>query len=257
MQPASAYATDALIPKETLLKIEAKAAADFPNDYSKQEGVIKAQTTAYDEIKNYKNKNVPVKILEKIIIKAAQDFPLDYRIRLSNLIQQVHSYIKLGRLSRHSFANAPAKLIEKLKIKAAREFPLDYRFQLSIILQQVNSDIKLSRYSLHSIATDIEKCEKLRRRLANKGGREYYYWGTVTPGSADVIYVVVTSNLGLIGQNFGFPNPDGTWEVTIWGDYNVGNTRKEKFYCEKYQVENHHSINSLSESDFSIADTQK
>jgi len=234
VRSTSVYATDALIPKETLLKIEAKAAADFPNDYSKQEDVIKTQATAYDEIKNYKNKNVPVKILEKLKIKATQDFPLDYRIQLTNIIQQVHSYIKLGRLSRHSFANAPPKLIEKLKIKAAQDFPLDYRFQLSIILQRVNSDIKLSRFSKHSIALGIELCKGLKRRLANKGGREYYYWGTVKPGSADVIYLIVKSNLGLIGQNFGFPNPDGTWEITIWGDYNVGSTRKENFYCEKF-----------------------
>ncbi len=232
--PNSVYAAGVLIPKEILVKIEAKAAVDFPKDYSKQEDVINSQTTAYAEIKNYKNKKVSAKLLEDIKIKAAQDFPLDYRIQLSNIIQQVNSYIKLDRLSRHSFANVPAKLIEKLKIKAAHDFPLDYRFQLSIIIQQVNSELMLGRYSMRFFAPGIVKCKNLRWTLGNKGGLEYYYWGTLKPGSADVIYVVVTSNLGLIGQNFGFPNPDGTWEVTIWGDYNVGNTRKEKFYCEKY-----------------------
>ena len=51
MHPASVCATaGALIPNETLLQIEAKAAADFPNDYSKQENVIKAQTKAFAEI---------------------------------------------------------------------------------------------------------------------------------------------------------------------------------------------------------------
>ena len=229
MQSSSVYASEALIPKETLLKIEAKAAAGFPNDYSKQEDEIKAQTTAYAEVKNYKNNNVPVRILEKLKIKAAQDYPLDFRIQLSNIIQQAYSYIKLDRLSRHSFTNAPDKLIEKLKIKAAQNYPLDYRFQLSIILQQVDSGLKLSRYSLHSIVTDIEKCEDLRWKLGNKGGQEYYYWGTLKPGSADVIYVV-----GLLGQNFGFPNPDGTWEITVWDDYKVGITYREKFYCDKF-----------------------
>ena len=234
MLPTSIYAACVLIPKDTLVKIEAKAAADFPNDYSKQEEVIKTQTTAYDEIKNYKNKNVPARLLEKLKIKAAQDFPLDYRIRLSNIIQQVNSYIKLGRLSRHSFTKVPPRLVEKLKIKAAQDFPLDYRFQLSIIINQVNSELRLGRYSMRLFAPGIVKCRSLRWRLGNKGGLEYYYWGTLKPGSADVIYVVVKSNLGLIGQNFGFPNPDGTWGITIWGDYNLGNTRKEKFYCEKY-----------------------
>jgi len=234
MQSTSVSATGALIPQETLLKIEAKAAADFPNDYSKQENVIKSQTKAYDEIKSYKNMNVPEAILENIKIKAAQDYPLDYRLQLSNIIRQVYSYTKLGRLSRRSFAKAPAKLVERLKIKAAREFPLDYGFQLSIIMQQVNSELKLGQFSGHSYAPGIGKCEKLRWRAAGKGGQEVYYWGTLKPGSADVIYVVVKSNLGLIGQNFGFTNPDGTWEITNWGDYSVGVTRKENFYCEKY-----------------------
>lgn len=188
MHPTSVYAADALIPKETLLKIEAKAAVDFPNDQSRQEDVIKTQTAAYNKVKNYKNKKVSAKLLEKIKILAAQDFPLDYRAQLSKINQLVNAYRKLGRLSTHTF----------------------------------------------TITTGVGICKKLRRRLANKGGREYYYWGTVKPGSADVIYLIVRSNLGLIGQNFGFPNPDGTWEITIWGDYNVGNARTEKFYCEKY-----------------------
>lgn len=188
MQLTSVYAAGVLIPKETLLKIEAKAAADFPNDYSKQEDVIKTQTAAYNKVKNYKNNKVSAKLLEKIKIIAAQDFPLDYRAQLSKINQLVNAYRKLGRLSTHTFTTT----------------------------------------------TGVGICKKLRRRLANKGGREYYYWGTVKPGSVDVIYLIVRSNLGLIGQNFGFPNPDGTWEITIWGDYNVGNVRTEKFYCEKY-----------------------
>ena len=234
MQATCVYATDLLIPTETFLKIEAKAAADFPGDVSKQKDVIKAQTTAYKEIRNYKNKKVPVKTLEELKKKVAQDYPLDYSFQLTNLIRQAYSYTKLGRLSRRSFVRAPEKLVERLKIKAAREFPLDYRFQLSIILQQVNSALKLGHFSGHSYAPDIEECEKLRWRVAGKGGQEYYYWGTLKPGSADVIYVVVKSDLGLIGQNFGFTNPDGSWEITNQGDYRVGVSREENFYCEKY-----------------------
>jgi hypothetical protein len=61
-----------------------------------------------------------------------------------------------------------------------------------------------------------------------------YYWGTLEPESADAIYLIVRSNVGLIGQNFGFPKHDGTWEISIWGDYSMGTTRREEFHCEKY-----------------------
>lgn len=234
MQSTSVSATGAPIPKETLQKIEAKAATDFPDDYSKQEDVIKAQTKAYREIENYQNKNVPKIILENIKTKAAQDYPFDYRLQLSNITRQSYSYNKLNRISRRSFARAPAKLVEKLKKKASREFPLDYVLQLSIILQQVNSELKLGQISGHSYAPDIANCKNLSWKVAGKGGREFYYWGTLGPGSADVIYLIVKSNRGLIGQNFGFSNPDGTWEISIWGDYSAGTTRKEKFRCERF-----------------------
>jgi hypothetical protein len=234
MQSSSVLATGAIIPKDTLLKIEAKAATDFPDDYSKQENVIKAETKAYKEIENYKNKKVPKTTLENIKIKAAQDYPFDYGLQLSKIIRQSYSYIKLERLSGHSFAKAPAKLVDKLKEKVSREFPLDYTLQLSIILQQVNSELKLGQFSGHSYAPKIEKCKNLRWRVAGKGGREFYYWGTLAPGSADVIYLIVESNQGLIGQSFGFSNPDGTWEITIWGNYSMGTSRKEEFHCENY-----------------------
>ena len=234
IQATSVAATDGPLPRETLLKIEAKAAADFPGDPAKQAAAIESQSAAFAEIRRYKNKNVPAEILDRLKATAARDFPLDYGAQLSNVFQQAHAYKKLDRLSGRSFADVPAKLVERLKLKAARGFPLDYRSQLSIILQQVNSELKLGRYSGYPFASGIEKCKGLRHRLGNKGGSEYIYWGSLQPGSADVIYVVVKSNLGIIGQNFGFTQPDGTWEVTIWGDYHVGTARKETFYCEKF-----------------------
>ena len=186
MQSTSICAADKKIPKDTLLKIEAKAAIDFPNDHSKQVKVTKSQIKAYEEIKNYKNNNVSAKLLEKIKIIAEQDNPHDFIAQLSKINQLVNSYIKLGRLSTHSFTGG------------------------------------------------IVKCKKLRWRVAGKGGREMYYWGTLEPESADAIYLIVRSNVGLIGQNFGFPKHDGTWEISIWGDYSMGTTRREEFHCEKY-----------------------
>lgn len=186
MQLAIVSANAAPIPTETLSKIEAKAAADFPNDYSKQQNVIKAQINAYKGIKGYKNRNLSGKLLEQIKMMAEQEFPSDYVARLSKINQLVKAYIKLDHLTTRSFTGG------------------------------------------------ISKCKNLRWRVAGKGGREFYYWGTLAPGSADVIYLIVRGDVGLISRSFGFPKPDGTWELSIRGDYSVGRTRKEQFRCERY-----------------------
>jgi hypothetical protein len=59
MLSTTPQAAGVLIPKQTLAKIKAQAAQDHPDDYAVQEYVIKTQTKAYYEVKNYKNKKVP------------------------------------------------------------------------------------------------------------------------------------------------------------------------------------------------------
>jgi len=77
------------------------------------------------------------------------------------------------------------------------------------------------------------ECENLKWQLAVKG-RPAIYRGTVKSGSVDVIYVEIRDNRGLIGQNFGFTNPGGSWEIMVWGDNYISTRHREKFYCEKY-----------------------
>ena len=85
-----------LIPKQTLAKIKSQAAQDHPDDYAVQEYVIKTQTQAYYEVKNYKSKKVPKKVLNKIKKKAAQDFPNDYSVQIYIIKQQVQSYLNIN-----------------------------------------------------------------------------------------------------------------------------------------------------------------
>jgi hypothetical protein len=185
MLPVFVNAADAPIPKQIMEKIKAKAATDFPDDISTQKKVIKTQTAAYNHVKNYNNKKVPVVVLNTIKGNTAKYYPFDYSAQLFFINQQVNSYLKLGIISERLF---PPKIVE---------------------------------------------CENLKWRLT-LAGKPAIYRGTVEPGTVDVIYVEVRSGRGLIGQNYGFPNPGGAWEVMVWGDYNIRKKHKEKFYCEKY-----------------------
>lgn len=185
MPPAFVNAADAPIPRQIMEKIKAKAATDFPDDKSMQKKVIKTQTTAYNHVKNYDNKKIPVVVLNTIKGNTTRYYPFDYSAQLFFINQQVNSYLKLGMISERLF---PPKIVE---------------------------------------------CENLEWRLT-VAGKPAVYRGTVEPGTVDVIYVEVRSGRRLIGQNYGFPNPGGAWEVMVWGDYNIRKNHREKFYCEKY-----------------------
>ena len=183
MLSTSANSIEVAIPKEALAQIKAKASTDFPGNYLKQEEVIKIQASAYNDVKNYKNKNIPEEELKKI------------------------------------------------KKNAARNYPINYLTQLFFINQQVNTYISLGLISSRSSAAGIVECENLKWKLSRKG-RPATYRGRLKAGSVDVIYVEVRNTAGLIGQGMGFPNPSGTWEIQVWGDYNIKSSHGERFYCE-------------------------
>ena len=178
-------AADAAVPKQVMDKIKTKATIDFPGDKSAQNQAITTQTKAYNQVKQYSNKNVPVTIINRIRRNTDRYYPADYEAQLFFLNQQVNTYLKLGIISERLF---PPKIVE---------------------------------------------CGNLKWKLSVQG-RPAIYRGTVEPGTVDVIYVEVRGSRGLIGQNFGFTNPGGTWEIMVWGDYNIRKKHKEKFYCEKY-----------------------
>lgn len=185
MLPAFVSAADATIPKQIMEKIKTKAAIDFPEDKSAQNKAINTQTKAYNKVKKYSNKKVPITVINTIKRNTTRYYPYDYSTQLFYLNQQINSYLKLGIISERLF---PPKTVE---------------------------------------------CENLKWKLTLTG-RPAIYRGTVEPGTVDVIYVVVRGSRGLIGQNYGFTNPGGTWEIMVWGDDNIRKKHREKFYCEKY-----------------------
>jgi len=185
MLPTFVNAADAIIPKQIIEKIKTKATIDFPGDKPAQKKAINAQTKAYNKVKKYSHKKVPITVINTIKSNTTRYYPYDYPTQLFYLNQQINSYLKLGIISEHLF---PPKTVE---------------------------------------------CENLKWRLT-RTGRPALYRGSVEPGTVDVIYVVVSSSRGLIGQNYGFTNPGGNWEILVWGDDYIRKKHREKFYCEKY-----------------------
>jgi hypothetical protein len=173
---------------------------------------------------------IPAPVMEKIEARAASDFPGNTAAQKETIKMQTADY---GRVKNYSNKEIPAVVLSNIRVTTTQYYPFDYSAQLFFINQQVNSYLKLGVLSERLFPPRVVDCENLKWKLA-VSGTPATYRGTVDPGTVDVIYVEVRGRRGLIGQNYGFTNPGGSWEVMVWGDYNIRRKHKEKFYCEKY-----------------------
>lgn len=179
---------------------------------------------------NAADATIPKQIMEKIKSKATIDFPGDRPAQNEAINTQTKAY---NQVNKYSNKKVPVVVINQIRRNTTRYYPADYSAQLFFLNQQVNTYLKLGLVSERLFPPEIVECENLKWKLT-VAGRPAVYRGSVESGSVDVIYVEVRSGRGLIGQNFGFTNPGGTWEIMVWGDYNIRKSHKEKFYCEKY-----------------------
>lgn len=173
---------------------------------------------------------IPDDISAQIEAWAATEFPDDHAQRNREIRAQARAYEEIRD---YEDKRLSAKLLAQIKTMARQQHPLDFSAQLSWLNRSVHSYLQLGRLSTGSFTGGITSCRKLKWRVTNKPGREMYYRGTLAPGSADTIYLIVGSGREVIGQNFAFPKPDGSWEISIWGDYEKAIPRREKFRCEK------------------------
>ncbi|MGI9318660.1 MAG: hypothetical protein ACR2QW_15130 [bacterium] len=173
---------------------------------------------------------VPKNILGKIRAKAETDSPGNRSVQETQVKSQIEAYRKIQT---YENKQVPVTVIDRIRVNMGLTHPYDYTTQLFFMNQQVNSYLKMGLMSSHLFAAKLVTCEDLKWKLAVKG-KPAVYRGRVNPGTVDVIYVEVRNSRGLIGQNFGFPNPGGTWEVMVWGDYHIIKRHREKFLCEKY-----------------------
>ncbi len=88
--------------------------------------------------------------------------------------------------------------------------------------------------TVFSFPAQAEKCQDLKWKLTERDGRYATYRGKIKPGSADVVHIELRNNRGIIAQDFGYPNPLGSWEINLYADRNVKRGHKESFVCESY-----------------------
>jgi len=173
---------------------------------------------------------IPAPVMAKIKARAANDFPGNTAAQKNTIKTQSAAY---KRVENYSNKDIPVTVLSKIRVTTTQYYPFDYSAQLFFMNQQVNAFLKLGVLSERLFPPKLVDCENLKWKLA-VSGTPATYRGTVDPGTVDVIYIEVRGNRGLIGQNYGFTNPGGSWEVMVWGDHNIRRKHREKFYCEKY-----------------------
>lgn len=173
---------------------------------------------------------IPPDVLAGIKARAAEVHP-DSRSSQHHFVREQSAAYRSLREYRNP--KVPQKVIERIRVNVAVNHPHDFMRQLFFLNQQANLFLKFGLVSSHVLPPEVVECEDLEYRLAVRG-QPATYRGTVKPGSADIIYVEVRKGHKLVGQNFGFPNPGGAWEVMVWGDHFIKRSHREKFLCEKY-----------------------
>lgn len=129
-------APDRAVPSQIVSQIEAKAKADFPNDYSVQLFQIKKEKAAYLDLESYTASDIPYDVLNKTRAKAAKDFQLDFSVQLFYIKKEVAAYRDLKTVSA---PGVPYNILEEIKTKAKADFPDDYSVQLFVINKEAAS----------------------------------------------------------------------------------------------------------------------
>ena len=173
---------------------------------------------------------VPQDIMAKIKARAASEFPKNQSAQKKRVEAQTRAY---KEVQDYQNKKLPGDVLLTIRNNVVRSYPYDFTAQLFYINHQANTYLKLGMLSSRLLPPQIVECEDLKWKLTVKG-RPAVYRGSVKPGTVDVIHIEVRGSRGLIGQNFGFPNPGGSWEVMIWGDSAIFKKHRETFYCEKY-----------------------
>ena len=173
---------------------------------------------------------IPTDIMAKIKARAVNEFPDNNSAQKEQVKAQTRAYQEVNN---YQNKKVPSAVLVTIKSNIVQSYPYDFTAQLFFIHQQANTYLKLGILSSSLFPSQIVECEDLKWKLTVKG-RPAVYRGRVKPGTVDVIHVEVRNSRGLIGQNFGFPNPGGTWEVMVWGDSAIRKRHRETFYCEKY-----------------------
>ncbi len=84
------------VPFDIVDQIKAKAASQFPDNYTLQEFSIKEECKAYLQVENYSDDRIPYQVLDGIIQKAASQFPDNYTLQKFSIDEEVKAYIRIN-----------------------------------------------------------------------------------------------------------------------------------------------------------------
>jgi hypothetical protein len=127
--------------ENVLSVIRARAAEDFPTDFSTQKYRIDQEIQAWQKIKSFKAEDLPPATLQIIMDRAAQDFGQDFSTQLYRIKTEVEAW---RRLQQFEAPDVPSNVLHTIINNAVKDFPEDF----GTCLYRINREVEAWR-NLH------------------------------------------------------------------------------------------------------------
>ena len=143
-QPQHALTSDerAEVPAAVLARIKAKAAEDYPDNYSTRLYVVNNELKSYLQLESLQAPDgVPDRVFRGIVRAATEDYPHNYSTRLFVVKNQLRAWHELQSFVRPD--DIPAEVLGAVMHKAAGEYSDNYSTQLFVVKNQLKAYRKL------------------------------------------------------------------------------------------------------------------
>ena len=126
-----------VVPQEVLMQIKARAASEWPGDYSMQAYTITQQREAYEKIQNYRaSLDMENEVVSTCMGRACDEWPEDYTMQVYVFDNQLESAVQFFKVT---FLDVPSSVLEEIKHAAFTGWPGDYSMMLYTLNSQVES----------------------------------------------------------------------------------------------------------------------
>lgn len=129
------------ISADVIAGIRARAAKQFPDDFSTQKFVIENEIKAWREFNQFSAPGIPEDVIRLVLENATKQFPDDFSTRVFVANNEATAWKELQAFS----PDIPDTVFQQIAAKAARDFPGDFQTRLFVMRNEIDAWKDLQR----------------------------------------------------------------------------------------------------------------